>query len=494
MKDSSKFTFDHPARTRIIVGWEPCFHATTDGPGATDMAKILTLPALVRPRPRGLVLARRGLVGLGGAVIAAGALGMPRRALASSCAFTCGGYCADPTGQNDSSPAFQAALNSITPEGAAFLNVPVGRYRLDTPLTSQNSSVTVVGAGQASTVFLVTHKGTAWTHTCNSNSQSVTIRDIGFSPTPNGGGAGGTAIALVFPAAGSGWSHSSIENVDLGVAEPGYTVFAGGLSLTNAWRVNVRNLNGHSNIGNVTGSYFVGLNGECIDNRFNNCSVDGVDTAFAVNAYSEGLHLSDCVLIGNRGISTGTTSYSGNGKSSPLINLLGLYVSNCEINCEDTAGALFQVCSGWLDNTHFGSQTASQPALSLLGCTNLQVSECGFTGETGSGGLPFIGVYLGASSSQSGTWNSTSNQLDGCEFVNVLTGIEFGPGSVDNTATAIRMLAYGEGSLIGAPVKFGNGTMQAVLDTSGNSTNNAQWLSSLDASNSKSGRFLYSQP
>ena len=235
---------------------------------------------------------------------------------------------ADQTGVQDASPAIQTALNAISALGAGKLIVPTGTYKLLSPLVC-NGSLTLVGDGQASSVFLVQHNGTAITVNGGIWS-STTMRDFGLSPTV-GSGIAGTAIALNFPENSSGWQRASIQDVDLGVAKPGYTTFTNGLVLTNVWRGNFRNVNMHSNVGSIRGTAFITLAGMCIDNRFNNCSVDGIDTGFLVSSYSEGLHITDTVVIGNVGVGMASRPYSGNGSTTPFISLLGLYISNCEI-------------------------------------------------------------------------------------------------------------------------------------------------------------------
>jgi hypothetical protein len=455
---------------------------------------------LLVPRSPGLVLAgtrkpsmgRRGFLGWGGAAAAAGILVPFRPGRAATCAFKVGPYCADPTGQTDSSQAFQAALDSIASQGNGVFQVPRGIFRLDSPLVSQNASVTIRGAGQAESILRITHTGTAWAHTCTNKYQHVEISDIGFSPTPTGGGPAGTCLSLNWPSSPSGWCGPTIDNVDIGVAHPGYTCFTTGVSLSNSWRGQVNNLNSHSNIGAQSGSVCISLSGECIDNRFTNMSLDGYDTSLLLNNYSEGIHVIDSVIYGNHGISTGTTSYSGNGQTSPLINLLGLYVARCEFATQGTALELYQVDSGWISSSQFQNSTPGQAAVTLMGSTAMQISGCQFTGHLNAGTSPFVGIALSTSSAG---WSAGSNQIDKCEFSNLTTGILLGGGCINNTGSGNRMLAYGGASLVGNPQTNPNGALlSALMDNSGNSTNLFEWLASADAINSKSGRFLYEQP
>ena len=392
---------------------------------------------------------------------------------------------ADQTGQQDASPAIQAALNAISSLGAGKLVVPTGNYKLLSPLIC-NGSLTVIGEGQASSIFLVQHGGTALTVNGGIWS-SVTMRDLGFSPTPTVGSAG-TAIALNFPSNASGWQRCSMQDIDLGVAKPNYTTFTNGLVLTNVWRGNFHNVNMHSNVGSVPGTTFVTLAGMCIDNRFNNCSVDGTGTGFYVSSYSEGLHISDTVIIGNVGVGMAATPYSGNGSTTPFISLLGLYISNCEINCAIDSLALRFVDTGWIVNTHFGSRTANSSSAFFFGCNAVQVSNCSFTGQLNPQSPAWD---CGVLTAELSGWPTSNCTFDSCLFNNILIGVQFGPGTFNCSARNVRMVNLATGLLLGTPVSVGSMTMKACNDASGNATNSAHWISSSNTVTTKDVHSLF---
>jgi hypothetical protein len=400
-------------------------------------------------------------------------------------------YLADPSAAKDSSSAFQAALSQIETWGCGVLWVPPGRYQLGEPISIKNASLSIIGGGQASTILLVMHDQTALSCACDSNSQCITLRDFGMAPTPTSGGAAGMALDISFPNMESAWQHCIIENVDLGPAQPNYTCFKFGICFTNVWRANLRNVNFHSNIGNVPGGYFTALNGFCIDNRFNNCSWDGCDQGVVVNDYCEGLHFNDCVMLGNGGVSTGSTSYSGNGSTTPLINLLGLYIANCEINCRVFGLNLYQVVGAWISMTHVGNYTPGVAAVGVLGCTNVHIQGCTLTGQFNSAAAQqFYGIGVRASSAGA---LSNGVYVDDCDFQNLQVGVVFAAGSINCTATGIRFFAPGLGALLTSPVAVGGLTLQPVLDQSGSTKNVAQWIGSSSGASSVSGRFQYNQ-
>ena len=259
--------------------------------------------------------------------------------------------------------------------------VPAGFYLLSKPLTCTNAALTMMGDGSSSSVLVIRHAETALAVTCEAMSQCVTIHDIGFTPVPGGSGTAGAAIAIVHPNQPSGWPGCVIEDVDLGVPYPGYTVFDSGLELENLWRGHIRNVNRHSNIGSVSRTRFAVLGGTCIDNIFTGCTVDGVGTAFTLRAYSEGLHIRDCVVIGEAGLSTGSIAYSGNGMTAPFINLLGLYISGSEFNTRSSSLDLYLVDTGWISDSHFSTHTSSDAAVQITGSTLLHINACSMTGQ-----------------------------------------------------------------------------------------------------------------
>lgn len=432
-------------------------------------------------------LRRTAVLGAAGAMMIA----MPAYGMAQVIDPTKAPYNADPTGRTDSAPAFQAALNQIAEWGSGVIIPGGGRFILSSPLTLNNANLTIIGYGQATTLFVVTHKATALTVTCQNNSQCVTLRDLGFAPVPNGGGAAGVALDLSWPNMPTGWQHCSIENVDLGPAQPNYTTFIGGINFTNVWRSTLRNVNFHSNIGVAPNSYSCNFNGMCVDNIIEACKLDGIATAVAVNSYSEGLHIVDSVLIGNLGFTSGTTSYSGNGVTTPFINLLGLYISNCEINCRNCALNLFQVAGAWITSTHCDNLTSNIATIGAVGCLNVHIIDCSIAGQFNKNSpAQFYGIAVRGSSN--GAY-SDGVFVDNCEFENLQVGVYWGIGAINCSTTALRFFEPGLGALLSGPITINGWTIQPILDNSMSKTNVGQWISTVDGANNISGRFLYNQ-
>jgi hypothetical protein len=395
----------------------------------------------------------------------------------------------DPTGGADSSAGFQAALSRLQNLGGGELVIPPGLYAIDTPLTYSGSSLTITGSGQTLSVLLVKTPIAVLCIGLLAAQNNVTVRDIGFAPLMPGGG--GTALSIAGQNVVSGTQSCIIENVDFCVVYPGYTSFHQALVLNAVQRSTIRNVNMHSNAGILPGSCFASIS-RCIDVRFDNCSIDIVDVAFVVAAYTEGLHITGTVIANcDWALTTGATPYSGNGTSSPFVNLLGLYISDCEFNCNGGGTRLTYVNDAWISNTHLSTGNALYPALLVLGCANVSVSNCKFTGLFNAASPQnWIGVEVAGL----GTWPSNATIVDSCLFTNLGVGVSLQPGALNTTALNIRMSAPGSGTLVSQPLTVGTYRVMAAQDLSGNSTNEIEWAGSQAGINHSTDRLLFSQP
>ena len=425
---------------------------------------------------------RSGAMGL--AVLAAG---LPARAAANVIDVTSPPYNASPA-LPDNTPHFQRALDALLALGGGVLQVPPGYYMLQGPLdfSTANGCLTVMGYGSELSILVVKHAGTALnvTYTNPGDSQSLVVKDIGFSPAP-GAGAAGTAVALTLQHAQSAWPSCRFEDVDFGVQYPNYTVFDEALVLTNVWRSAIVNCTAHGN--SRLGGNFLRLSGTCVDNRVQACNIDGYQTGVAVHHYCEGLHVVDTVFIGGTALTTGSSDYN-NG-----INLLGLYISGCEFNCQDGVLCLYQVNSAWISDTDFyGPRAATgSVACALVGSGRIKISNCLFGGT----------LDVGAPSNQIGIATSSSTRVaafaitvDDCDFENTLVAISLGAGTENVTGLGVRMLAPGDRALVNTPVVYGRFTQQPLVDGSGNSTNAVQWLTTVGADrHTVSRRTVYSR-
>jgi hypothetical protein len=419
-------------------------------------------------------VSRRGLLRLAGMFAAAGVVMAPGLAFAGGGMIdvTASPYGAVPNSSADSSGAFQTALNAIAKNGGGRLYVPSGNYILASPLTYSGGSLTIVGDGQDSTLLINSHSGTVLTINLGDTSNCLTMRDLGFSPCVTGVAQG--AVAIVVPANPSGWQNVIIEDVCVGApyAFNGaqYTAYHIAVSLTNTTRARVSNVNVH---GNITGGVAVALSGDCYDTRVLGCTLEGYSYGVAVLAYCEGLHLANNVIICNTAVYTGAANYN----SGPFaINLLELFMSDCEINTDKECLNLYQVKNAQISNCHFTGPKDGNggAAIHMLGCSESLVESSTFCGAW----KPGNNVEFGIAFMPTDRTPTTSCSVSNVQFENTTVGIYFGPGATANIASDVQLLTYGTGALVNGASAYSNQSQQVFIDNSGNTTNNASWITS----------------
>jgi hypothetical protein len=427
------------------------------------------------------LLTRRGLVKSAGAATASGLLLRPSLALARTVTIdvTAAPYGADPN-TADNSPAFQSALSALSNIGGGRLYVPGGFYTLASPLTYSGGALTIFGDGPDSSVLVNSHSGTVISVNFSDTSKCLTVRELGFSPCSGAQAQGAIAVTVV--AQPSGWQNAIIENVSIGIPDATskgqYTSYNNAILLTNTTRARINNVNVHAN--NIAGGSAVALSGACIDTRVLGCTLEGYNYGVYVLSYCEGLHLANNVIICGTAVHTGVTNYN---TGAFAINLLELLMSDCEINTMMECLYLYQVKNAQITNCHFtGPKSAGGAAIDLRGCSESLVENCTFCGVwTPSQGAALVGIAFNPSSRMP----TTSCHVSDVQFENTTIAIYFGPNAQGNTATNVGQLTYGTGWFVDGMGAHG----QAVYgDVSGNTTNNAAWLTTANTMSAGSRR------
>jgi hypothetical protein len=406
-------------------------------------------------------------------IVAAAFLGRPatalatRRAVESLAEVSILTYGADPTGNVDSSPAFQAAAAALPITGGTIY-VPPGHYLCASQINLPSIQLSIIGDGRNVSILIIKHNGIGLNFAPNSPRVYLSVRAVGFSPVGNGGQpACAVAVTLLSSEVRSSPS-CTIQELDLGVVTPGFSGFYTGIELTNVWRPIVRDV---SMMGGgqtpASGSTLITLNAFCVDCRFIDCSVNMVDVAFVVTGYCEGIHLINPIIANcNRGFYN-QFSVSHNGNNS--INILALYISGGEFGCNYSALNLYQVWTAWISDTHFGTNIEG-PTIALIGCLGNQFRNCLVTGQaTSQAGSQFVGFSLLASP----TAGCADNIMDGTFCTNLSIAFEFGLGVVCNTALGTRFVPPQQFPiLLDLPAP--------VIDLNGaNSLNNVEWVTAV---------------
>jgi hypothetical protein len=435
-------------------------------------------------------MTRRGLLRCAGAVTAIGVVVSPSLAFAAGAVIdvTASPYSADPS-KADNSAAFQAALNAIAANGGGKLYVPGGNYVLASPLVYTGGSLTVTGDGQSSSVLINTHSGIAFQANLVDASKCLTMRDLGFSPCL--AGVARRAISVNVPLQPSGWQNVLIENVCIGVpyATGGnqYTSYNNAIYLVNTTRARMSNVNVHGN-GPAIGTA-VALAGTCYDTRVLGCTLEGYAYGVGVLSYCEGLHLANNVIICGTAVTTGGSNYN----TGPVpINLLELFMTDCEVNTGLECMFLYQVKNAQINNCHFtGPKAASGgAAIDMRGCSESLVSNSTFCGGWAPGAASVAGIAFNPSSRAP----TVSCHVSDVQFENMAVGVYFGAGAQANTVTDVQLMTPGCGGLVNGVSGDGNQVLQqVVVDVSGNTTNNAAWVTSANTISAVTGRRISSQ-
>jgi len=420
-------------------------------------------------------LDRRNLLGSSVAVAASALILSTQFArAATTVSVTDPPFNASPNTSQDSSPAFQAALNYISNAGTGTLKIPPGIYCLSSPLTYSGGSLTIEGCGQGVTVIVMQHQGTGLTVNLNYSGCNLTARDFTIAPMPGQAVLAAAAIACLLPQQPAGWQNCTIEGIDFGgslsLSGQQSTGFSNAIILQNTWRAHIANCTGYGNL--LTGGVFISMQGECIDTRIIDCSVNSYAYFTTVSSYSEGLHIIDTSFTGGTALHTGSTSYNDNTN----VNLLGLYISGCKFDCSNRVLSLYQVNSGWIyDSYLIGPQPGGgNIATELSGCVRLQMHNLLFNGQF-PGTSDQIAIFATSS-----TQNATASCLSAdCQFENTGTAIVLDLNTDAFIATGVAMYQYGASALVDGSVTLNNVTQTVQVDNSGNTTNNVSWLKSI---------------
>lgn len=371
----------------------------------------------------------------------------------------------------DSSAVFQAALNALSSAGGGLLEVAAGVFYLGSPLTYTGGSLTVVGCGQEVSIFVLAHAGTGLTVNFPNPTCCLTVRDIGITPMPGGGVLSAGAIACLLAYQQAGWPNCLIEDVDFGVTVESLgeqnSAYINAIVLQNVWRARIINCNGSANL--LQGGTFISFQGECIDSRVIGCTIKGYGLGIIVSSYSEGLHITDASFSGGTVIQTGLTSYNNNTN----VNLLGLYISGCQFICSGTTLSLYQVSSGWIQDSYLnGPQPGAEfAAVELMGCGRLKMHNLVFSGQ-----FPGMQNQVGVFATSSARCPTFACQINDCQFENTGTAIVLNQNTCNCYVTNISMYQPGDTALITGPVNLGGGIQQVFLDNSGNTSNTIDCL------------------
>ena len=367
---------------------------------------------------------------------------------------------ADPTGNADSTSAFQQAFGAL-PGNGGTIYVPDGDFKLNSPLIFSGKAVMVLGNGEQSSRLFITHSGIALSFPQPSPLFMSSVKNLSISSVSS---AAACAISITYPPfAVYGSQTALIENVAVPCQlYANFPNFLSGLQLMGCWQSVVRNFR-HQGAG-TSKSFFMSIGGRSIDIRITDCTGTNTDLGINLCSYTEGIHIKDTAVVS----SNYCLSMFGPGfdqfEASQQYSTMGLTLTGCEMVANTGCLLLFRVLSGYISNCHFGlSPSAPDQTMvaSLTDCQDVKISDSTISGNNAP--------------TQAGiaTWHNQYpccfNQFNGNYYINLAYPVSFQNGSTGNTAMEIRWNRGGTTLSNSSP----------IFDNSGNSSNNGCWLNSV---------------
>lgn len=430
-----------------------------------------------RPRPARRALLTGGAVSL--AAAAGAALGGVRPASAQTDALDVTqaipsgntswidvqSYQADPTNVNDSTKAFQNALNAIASAGGGVLYVPVGEYLIKSTLTwTSGYSLMIVGDGEGASV-INRASGTAPFHTLDiQNSGAVTIQNLSIHNTVAAANYADDQVGLYFGAC----SRVRLENVYIDSTTTRVNV------AVKLYGVTVASIIGCDLRGYVNALYISGGSAvvDCIASSFATNSGSGVTDSgnVAMIAPAGTLHLTNCETNGgDHGLvldGTGSDAFVfindfeiNNCMGDAVVLNTGsefwasqLWCSNQTIDnikgpyCGINVGPAYQ---GWvvIDNSTF--QHYSGSGITIRGGQSYWITNSSFSGCCGHAANVYYDIFLSGCS---------DILISGCHFdiekynpmfiPNAAVCVSSGVSNVIITANQFAPTGYHTGPLI----------------------------------------------
>ncbi len=349
------------------------------------------------------------------------------------------------TGGADCTSAFNLAFGKLPATGGEVF-VPAGDYWLASPVIINGKSLTLRGAGQGQTRIHLQHTGVGFDFSPGNLFNKVIVSAVSIYADCV---AGPTACALRFtyPASTAfGYVTTNVHDVELfgyPNAANGLTpfpqTFVRGIVLNNCWSAQVDNVSWFGPPGppGSTNAGVIELNGS-IDTRLNCLQAYYGNAVVIQTGYCEGIYISNPLVVAVDYLVTQTDETKWAGYVIGRAMLLGLWVSNGEVNTNLGTMHLANVTDVFISNldlTRDLGPNTPQVFFQLLNVSNLHVTGCNFVGGPTGGNSQDIAFQF------SSTANSSSNILSGCHFEDMATVIQIlGPnGTVGLTTYGLHL-------------------------------------------------------
>ena len=366
-------------------------------------------------------------------------------------------YGADPSGANDSTPAFEQAFANLPAEGGEIV-VPQGDYKLASALVFSGKPVSIRGAGKGVTRIHVYHSGIAFDIAPGTPVNRVQLVDFSaFAECTTGPVA---AVARVtYPAESSfGYVTTIVSSVEcFGYPNPANGLapfpqtFTRGLILNGCWSSQIDNLSwfGPPSAAGATNACAIELNGSN-DTRITAAQAYYGAALVIQTGYCQGIYMLAPVVVGcdyvlMQTAQSGWANYVPNSTS-----LLGLWIHAGELNTKLGTLLLDSVTLGSLSGCDISRDTGPSTAQTLLDFTDVSefaVTACNFNG--GPGGLDIAINFQAA-------YNSSANIIAASRCANLATALNI-TGANGTVGLMVNDLDAGGAAILdGSAITAGN--------------------------------------
>ena len=349
------------------------------------------------------------------------------------------------TGGADCTAAFNTAFSQVSGSGGEIF-IPAGDYWFSASLLFNGKAVMIRGAGKGQTRLHFQHNGVAFDFAPGTVFNRVLVRDLSMYAESSAGPTY-AGIRVVYPSVGGfGYVTTDIDEVEFfgypgsaSGAAPFPQTFQRGIVLQGTWSTQIRNVSwfGPPAPAGTSTAAVIEVN-NAIDTRIQSLLAYYGNIVVLQTGYCEGIYLNAPAVIAVDYLISHSDETQWAGYSPSRAMLLGLWVSDGEVNTNLGTVVLQQVTDGFfvgLDITRDLGPNASQTFFDLTDVSNFFVSDCNFVGgPTGGSGLDVAFNFKSVV-------NSSGNNVSNCHFENMTTVIKItgGNGTVGLTTAGLHL-------------------------------------------------------
>ena len=336
-------------------------------------------------------------------------------------------------GGADCTAAFNAAFAQL-PGGGGEIFIPGGDYWFSSSLVFSGKPVMLRGVGKGQTKLHFQHTGVGLDFAPGSVFNKVLVLHLSLYAESSVGQTF-AGIRVTYPAVGGfGYVTTVVDEVEFfgypngaNGTPPFPQTFLRGIVLVGTWSTQLRNLSwfGPPAMPGTSSSAVIEVN-NAIDTRIQSLQAYYGNCVVLQTGYCEGIYLNAPAVIGVDYLVSHNDETKWAGYAVGRAMLLGLWVSDGEVNTNLGTVLLQQVTDGFfvgLDITRDLGPNASQTFFDLTDVSNFYISDCNFVGG------PTGGNNQDVAFSFKSVTNSSSNIISSCHFEDMATVIKINNGN-----------------------------------------------------------------